>query len=73
MKFKLLIIALIVSVNLFSAETICRSNNQFAINIGEMAITDHYLSNQEYKGLSLGLDINHTPNLLIFFKLSVCV
>ena len=60
MKLKLLIITLIVSANLFSAETICRSKNRFAINIAEMAITDHYLSNQEYKGLSLGLDINHT-------------
>ena len=60
MKFKLLIISLIVSVPLIAAETICRSNNHFAINIGEMAITDHYLSNQEYKGLSLGLNFNHT-------------
>ena len=60
MKFKLLIICLIVSVKLLATETICRSNNRFAINIGEMSITDHYLSNQEYKGLSLGLDINHT-------------
>ena len=60
MKLKLLIICLIVSANIFAAETICRSNNRFAVNVGEMSITDHYLSNQEYKGLSLGLDINHT-------------
>ena len=60
MKLKLLIISIIVSVELLATETICHSNNRFAINIGKMAITDHYLSNQEYKGLSLGLDINHT-------------
>lgn len=60
MKFKLFIICLIVSVEFIAAETICRSNNRFALNIGEMAITDYYLSNQEYKGLTLGLEANHS-------------
>jgi hypothetical protein len=60
MKLKLIIIGLVVSVGLLATETTNRSYNRYAINIGEMAITDHYLSNQEYKGLSLGLDAYHT-------------
>ena len=60
MKLKLIIIGLVVSVGLLATEATNRSYNRYAINIGEMAITDHYLSNQEYKGLSLGLDAYHT-------------
>jgi hypothetical protein len=60
MKLKLIIIGLVVSVGLLATEATNHSYNRYAINIGEMAITDHYLSNQEYKGLSLGLDAYHT-------------
>ena len=47
MKLKLIIIGLVVSVGLLATEATNRSYNRYAINIGEMAITDHYLSNQE--------------------------
>ena len=52
MKFKIFIIGLVASVGLFATEATTRSYNRFAISIGEMALTDHYLSNQEYKGLT---------------------
>ena len=60
MKLKLIIIGLVVSVGLFATEATNRSYNRWAVNVGEMAISDHFLSNQEYKGLSLGLDAYHT-------------
>lgn len=60
MRIKILIIGLVVSVGLLATEATNRSYNRWAINVGEMAIADHYLSNQEYKGLTLGLEAYHT-------------
>ena len=60
MKFKILFIGLVASVGLCATEVTNRSYNRFAISLGEMSVTDHYLSNQEYSGITLGLDANHT-------------
>ena len=66
MKLKLIIIGLIISLGINAIEVTNRSHNHYAINIGEMAITDHYLSNQEYSGLTLGLEASHSD----FYKTS---
>ena len=60
MKLKLIIIGLVVSIGLSAIETTNRSYNKWGINIGEMSVADHYLSNQQYKGLTIGLDVTHT-------------
>ena len=56
----MLIIGLVVSVGLSATEATNQSYNRWAVNVDEMAITDHYLSNQEYKGFTLGLEAYHT-------------
>lgn len=60
MRFQLFIIGLVVSVGLLATEATNRSYNRWAVNVGEMAITDHFLSNQEYKGLVLGIEATHS-------------
>jgi hypothetical protein len=71
MKFKILFIGLVASVGLCATEVTNRSYNRFAISLGEMSVTDHYLSNQEYSGITLGLDatIQHTTTLPIVVRL----
>lgn len=60
MKLKLIIIGLVVSIGLGAVETTNRSYNRWAVNVGEMSVSDHYLSNQQYKGLTIGLEATHT-------------